>query len=275
MNEGSDTNKPPGPNNRAEQIAQNDRIAQAERTAHAERIAQAERIARENREASSQFPTPGSYRATAPDPTHRDPSQLDPDADADADADDRPPTTVWGVFMQSLRGLGAVIATLIVVAGLLILAAAILAPAEARNRALEQERVRLQAEIDHVEEQIEINRDFLSRLPTDPQLLERLRLRQGNPARPGTGELELDPKTDRTIQSPLAITRLAPPDPDSLPQVEPLHPLLLWTLDSKTRWIGICAGLLLVAIGLIAPLPTRRRTDGAIRTQSTARQSEV
>jgi hypothetical protein len=244
VNGGSDTNKPPGPNSRAEQTAQ------------AEQSLQADRIARENREASSQFTRPGSYRATAPDPTQTDPSQLDPDAEAIAD--DRPPTTLRGAFIQSLRGLGAVIATLIVVAGLLILAAAILAPAEARNRALEQEHTRLQAEIDHVEEQIEINRDFLTRLPTDPQLLERLRLRQGHPAPPGTSELELDPKTDHAIQSPLAITRLAPPDPDALPQVRPLHPLLLWTLDPKTRWIGICAGLLLVAIGLIAPLPTRR-----------------
>ena len=136
--------------------------------------------------------------------------------------------------------------------GLAVLAACVLLPAAGENRRLADERAALAADLDAARAQVAVNADFLARVGTDPELAERLALRQSNRPRPGTEAVAVSTDAaragDRFALSPFALTAVpapadpAPPTPGRWSALADSDTLRLWATGG---------GLFLLAYGLV------------------------
>ena len=134
--------------------------------------------------------------------------------------------------------------------GIGIIACCLLIPAADENRRLAYERQRLQADLDQITKQVEVNNAFLKRVADDPTLSERLAQRQMKMVREGTSVLELKGQYSDKDMSPFELVTLPPP-----PDMPPYQPVggKLSTLcrNPRSQLYLMGAGLLLVAAGLV------------------------
>ena len=167
------------------------------------------------------------------------------------------------------------------IGGLLVIAACALIPQADANRRLVYEREKLQLDLRQIQAQVAMNKDFLAKMGSDPQLEERLALRQmrvvrqgervleikgDDPAAPGPGE----PAGDASQMSPFAIVRVPPPAP--LPEYRPWGGSLSgFFLDPRTQLYLLGAALFMVAAGLILGDPSddenHRLTENAAQNE--------
>ncbi|MFT3788518.1 MAG: hypothetical protein QM770_20495 [Tepidisphaeraceae bacterium] len=151
---------------------------------------------------------------------------------------------------------------LLIVAGLAMVGAAVLAPLREESRSLAHDAFALQREVDQVNRQMQINRDFVAAVPTDPQLATRLAMRQHTDVgHTDTKSIALRGATTKPFaQSPFALTSLPPPEP--LPAYSSDVPAALrsWLLDANRRSLVLGLGVFCVAAGLIlGAMPTRSK----------------
>ena len=136
--------------------------------------------------------------------------------------------------------------------GLAVLAACVLLPAAGENRRLADERAALAADVEAARAQVAVNDEFLDRVGTDPELAERLALRQSNRPRPGTEAVEVSTGAagagDRFALSPFALTAVPAPAEPAAPT--PGRWAALTDSDTLRLW-ATGGGLFLLAYGLV------------------------
>jgi len=139
-------------------------------------------------------------------------------------------TLIWIPFLLSV----GTVSWALLIAGLLLLGAVILAPAMADVKSAEYTRNDTQATVQLLDQQLQLQSDFTKAASTDPVLMDRLSSRAFNSQRPNEEALILDPavqQQDRSVKSLLA---------ESLKPVEvkkpaPLNPLLELTTNHALR----------------------------------------
>lgn len=134
--------------------------------------------------------------------------------------------------------------------GIGVIACCVLVPAADENRRLGYEHLRLQADLDQITRQIEVNSEFLKRVADDPTLSERLAQRQMKMVRQGTSVLELKGSLAPAEMSPFQLVTLPPP-----PELAPYQPaggkLATLCRNAHSQLYLMGAGLLMVAAGLV------------------------
>ncbi|HEX3357247.1 MAG TPA: hypothetical protein VHS31_09775 [Tepidisphaeraceae bacterium] len=134
--------------------------------------------------------------------------------------------------------------------GIGIIACCVLIPAADENRKLVYQHEKLQADLDQITHQTDVNSEFLKRVADDPTLSERLAQRQMKMVRQGTSVLELKGQFSSDQVSPFDLVTLPPP-----PEMPPYQPvggrLASICRDPHLQLYLMGAGLLLVAAGLV------------------------
>lgn len=135
-------------------------------------------------------------------------------------------------------------------AGICLIACALIVGQVEENRQLAWQRAKLQTDLDHLQKQIATNADFVSRLSTDANLVERLAQRQMKMVREGAAVLELEGQETPAHSSPYRLVTIPPP-----PAVAPYEPAPgvmthLFT-HPQIRLYAYGIGAFLVAAGLI------------------------
>jgi|GEM_PF-6549045 len=154
------------------------------------------------------------------------------------------------IEQRRVSWMSSTLATLVLFFGLVVIGLAVLLPAREQNRKLVHSIAQMQAEVDFVDRQIDINRQFLDDVTHDPELVERLLMRQTNRMQDGKAALDLHAAPTDFSASPFGIMRLnAPPPP--VPYRSDVPSWLEWTTTSSSRFIGISLGLFGVASALI------------------------
>lgn len=130
----------------------------------------------------------------------------------------RTPTFIWIPFVFSV----GTVSWALLLAGLLILAAVVLAAPLKDVRAAEAQHNDLQATVDLLDQKIRLQQDFMTAAQKDPLLMERLAARQLHLNRPDQEVLLLDPDApyrDRSVTTLIAesLTPVSPQPVPSLP----------------------------------------------------------
>src|SRR5690348_7922344 len=140
--------------------------------------------------------------------------------------------------------------------GLALLACCAIVPQVEENRQAVWEREKLARDLAHLDKQIEVNDEFLSKLGNDPALAERLAQRQMKMIRSGTGVLELkgDPVNPATApaaeeMSPFLLVSVPPPAP--LPDYKPSSGVSQYFLEKRPSTYIMGGAFFLVAIALV------------------------
>lgn len=126
-----------------------------------------------------------------------------------------------------------------------------LIPAADENHRLVYERQRLQMDLEHIQKQVAVYDEFLKRIATDPNLLERVAQRQMKLVREDTRVLKLagDEEEDRDM-SPYVLVTIAPPA--ELPPYKPNGGRFAALVrEPRPQLFMMGAGMLLVAVGLV------------------------
>jgi len=171
-------------------------------------------------------------------------------ADSTSGVVDSPSTGGWTVSVLSI--------------GLAIVAACVLIPQADANRRLMYERDNLRTDLLQIQKQAAVNKEFLVKVETDPQLSERLALRQMRVVPVGERVLEVKPDdsdaqgppmagtadTGAAQMSPFMIVHVPPPPP-----VAPYSPIGGFLgeicLQPRGQLYLLGAGLFLIAVGLV------------------------
>lgn len=148
------------------------------------------------------------------------------------------------------REYSALITLPMIAIGLGVIACCFIIPAADANRRLAYEGLQLQADHDHLQQQIRVNEEFLGGLGGDPALLERLAQRQMNLVRQGTAVLEVPGGATAGTMSPYELL-LVPPPPELPPYVPYGGRFSALVREPRTRLFMIGGALLLVAAGLV------------------------
>ena len=139
-------------------------------------------------------------------------------------------TIIWIPFLFSI----GTISWGLLLSGLVLLAAVILAPAMADVKDAEKTRNDTQATLELLNQQIALQKDFTKAATTDPVLMDRLRSREFNVNRPDQEILILDPAVqnqDRSVKSLIAESLTPVP----VKQPAPLNPMLAMTMNAALR----------------------------------------
>ena len=137
----------------------------------------------------------------------------------------------------------------LICAGVSIIAVCLLLPLAEENHQLAWQREKLITDLVQLQEQVQVNDEFLKRISNDPTLAERLAQRQMKFIRQGTTVLDL-PGGAKEEMSPFQLVTLPPPNP--IPPYQPLGGVLSAVIrNSHLRLYLTGAGLLLLAAGLV------------------------
>jgi hypothetical protein len=153
----------------------------------------------------------------------------------------RTPTFIWIPFVFSI----GTISWALLIAGLVLLSAVVIAPAIADVKEAEGMRNDYQASLELLDQKIALQRDFLEAAPKDPMLMDRLASRQLNRNRPDQEVLVLDRTAamkDRSVETLLAESLKAP----TVKKVEPMPAPLEATMHPGMRQVLIliaCAAM--------------------------------
>jgi len=161
--------------------------------------------------------------------------------------------------------------------GLALVCACVIIPQADANRRLVYEREKLQRDLTQIQNQHEVNQEFLRRIEDDPQLAERLAMRQMKMVPRGMSTLDLNAlsgSTDHTAilaadsaqqVSPFVIVNVPPPP--ALPPYRPLGGVLAAIcLKPQASLLVMAAAIMMIAIGLVLgpgskPAATAESTD--------------
>jgi hypothetical protein len=146
----------------------------------------------------------------------------------------------------------------LLLAGMVLLAAVVLAPAMADVKAAEATRNDYQATIELLDQQIALQKDFVRAASTDPVLMDRLGSRQLGLSRPGQEMLVLDPEIqnkDRSVKSLLAESL----KPVAARKVAPLNPLLAMTMNGALRPMLIMLACTAIGLSFLLGVKYQRR----------------
>ncbi|HSU65681.1 MAG TPA: hypothetical protein VLJ39_02310 [Tepidisphaeraceae bacterium] len=133
-------------------------------------------------------------------------------------------------------------------AGIALIACCVLIPQADANRRLTYEREMLQRDLENMEKQIAVNREFLRKVADDPTLAQRLAERQMKVIPQGAHVLDLT--HEPTGMSPFQLVHVAPPIPP--PPYKPIGGTLsnlCYGAHSRLYLIGIALGM--IATGLV------------------------
>lgn len=134
--------------------------------------------------------------------------------------------------------------------GISLIACAIIIGQVEENRQLSWQKNKLQMDLDYLQKQAAVNDEFLSKLSTDANLVERLAQRQMKLIRQGSAVLDLKGAAGEDNTSAFKLVRIPPP-----PEVKPYEPApgLLTHLfgTDRQRLYAMGLGAFLVAVGLI------------------------
>jgi len=134
-------------------------------------------------------------------------------------------------------------------AGVGIIAICLLLPLAEENHQLAWQREKLKTDLAQLQQQVQVNDEFLKKISNDPTLAERLAQRQMKFIRQGTTILDL-PGGAKEEMSPFQLVTLPPPNP--IPPYQPLGGALSAVIrNSHLRLYLTGAGLLLLAAGLV------------------------
>lgn len=150
--------------------------------------------------------------------------------------------------------------------GLGLIAACLIIPQADANRRLVYEREQLRLELTQVQKQAAVNKEFLAKMETDPQLTERLAQREMRDVEQGETIVNVKPDaaTNQGVSasaksmSPFTLVDVPPP-----PALEPYRPVggvfseLCRSPQSHVYIMGF--GMLLVACGLVLGGPAKTR----------------
>ncbi|HVT87299.1 MAG TPA: hypothetical protein VHD56_00450 [Tepidisphaeraceae bacterium] len=135
-------------------------------------------------------------------------------------------------------------------AGIALIACCLIIPAADENRRLTYEREKLRLDLEQIQKQVAVNKDFLQRVSGDPNLLERLAQRQMKLVREGTRVLELPDQDRRQEISPYLLVTLPPPA--ALVPYKPVGGVFSdLCRQPRPQLVMLGAGLLLVAVGMV------------------------
>ncbi len=139
---------------------------------------------------------------------------------------------------------------MLISAGIGLIACCVLIPQSDENRVMAYECQKLKMDLEHLDKQVAVNQEFISRLGRDAGLAERLAQRQMKFIRAGTKVLELDEGVMPGEESAFSLVNIAPP-----PQMPPLElrsgRMAELCRDAKVRLYSIGTGMMLVACGLV------------------------
>ena len=133
-------------------------------------------------------------------------------------------------------------------AGLALIACCVLIPQADANRRLAYERELLRRDLQTIDQQIDVNAEFLKKVADDPELAQRLAERQMKVIPEGVRVLDLTHESDG--MSPFQLLSVAPPP--SLPPYKPTGGTiahLCYGPHSRLYLIGISLGM--IAMGLV------------------------
>jgi hypothetical protein len=155
---------------------------------------------------------------------------------------------------KKLDGGGWTVAILCM--GLGLIAACIVIPQADVNRRLVYEREQLKLDLTQVQKQIALNKEFLLKMESDPQLTERLAQREMRTVKQGEAVVAVNSSSDSTKagssaekMSPFGIVNVPPPA--KLAPYQPVGGMFAqWCRDPGSHMYVLGAGMLLVAIGL-------------------------
>ena len=118
------------------------------------------------------------------------------------------------------------------------------------NRQLAWQRNKMQVYMDHFQQQLDLNQQFVDRLEKDPNLAERLAQRQMKMVRPGAAVLELNDGKSSEDTSPFRLVNIPPPP--VLKPYQPAHGVLSILFgNARVRLYTYGLGAFLIAVGLI------------------------
>src|SRR5437588_7717280 len=106
-------------------------------------------------------------------------------------------------------------------AGVAIIAVCLLLPLAEENHQFAWQREKLKADLEQIQQQVQVNDEFLKKLRNDPTLAERLAQRQMKFIREGTKILDLPGEGGKEDMSPFLLVNLPPPTP--MPSYRPLR----------------------------------------------------
>ena len=139
---------------------------------------------------------------------------------------------------------------MLISAGIGLIALCLLIPQADENRLMAYQCQKLKMDLEHLDKQVAVNQEFISRLGRDPALAERLAQRQMKFIRAGTKVLELDERTMPGEESPFSLVSIAPPPKLAPPQLRSGR-MAEWCRDPKVRLYVIGTGMMLIACGLV------------------------
>jgi hypothetical protein len=140
--------------------------------------------------------------------------------------------------------------------GLGVIAACIVIPQADANRRLVYEREQLKLDLNQVQKQIGLNKEFLLKMESDPQLTERLAQREMRSVKQGEAVVDLGSADNSTKamssaekMSPFGIVNVPPP-----PALAPYKPVggafAELCRDQGSHMYLLGAGMMMVAVGL-------------------------
>jgi cell division protein FtsB len=152
--------------------------------------------------------------------------------------------------------------------GLALIAACVVIPQADSNRRLAYEKEKLQMDLDQIQKQVAVNDEFLKKMESDPQLVQRLAQRQMRMIRQGETVIDLKPDAqptgaqstgqdhataaslDADQMSPFRIVNVPPPPP--LPPYTPVGGTFAELCRQPKSQLYLMGGaMFLVAAGLV------------------------
>jgi hypothetical protein len=147
----------------------------------------------------------------------------------------------------------------ILCAGIAVISICLLLPLAEENHQLAWQREKLKTDLVQLQQQVEINDEFLKKISNDPTLAERLAQRQMKFVREGSSILDL-PVSGNEEMSPFQLVSL--PNPTPIPPYQPLGGAMSAVVRNPHLRLYLTGiGLLLLATGLVLGGESKQADD--------------
>jgi len=150
--------------------------------------------------------------------------------------------------------------------GLSVIAASLIIPQADSNRRLAYQHQQLQLDLTQVQKQIAVNKEFLSKMESDPQLTERLAQREMRAVEQGEAVVDVHGDADSAATASNGAERMSPftlvqvPLPATLPRYEPVGGTFAQLCrDPQSHVYLLGGGMIMVAAGLVIGGPGKAK----------------